>query len=254
MPLNPALTLHRREAALVGRILTAFAELEYIICKSVAECRDKPFPILRALYRISGTTARIEAADALAREIYTDFGMGSAFADAIGALKACVRIRNQYAHCAWADGGKGRNGGLYFVDLSTSAEAATGWDHNWRHVSVQLLKQQYDYFEYTKDLLFHIETGATAWRVSQLPIFPVPPKQAPPRMHNPPERHIPQWLGEADKQRHLEAAQKARETVRSQQRARSGQSPRQKKKLSARQLREKKIRAAQRKHRSRPSP
>ena len=50
------------------------------------------------------------------------------FADAIGALKACVRIRNQYAHCAWADGGKGRNGGLYFVDLSTSAEAATGWD------------------------------------------------------------------------------------------------------------------------------
>jgi hypothetical protein len=254
MPLNPALKNNSRESAIIGRILMAFGELEYIFCKSAAECRDKPHPILRALYRINGTTARAQAADALAREIYADMNMGDAFADAVGALRICMNIRHQYAHCAWADGGKGRHGGLYFVDLSATADASTGWEHNWRHVNVRLLKEQYDFFEYTKDLLFHIETAAIPWQRSQLPIFPKPPKRTPPRMHNPPDRHIPQWLGEADKQRHLEAARAAKETVRSQQRARSGQRPPPKKKLSARQLREKKTRAAQRKRRSRPSP
>jgi hypothetical protein len=160
-----------------------------------------------------------------------------------------MSIRHQYAHCAWADGGKGRNGGLYFADLATTAEASTGWEHRWRHVNVRLLRQQYDFLEYTKDLLFHIETGAMAWRRSQLPLFPKPTRQAQPRMHNPPEKHIPQWLGEADKQRYLERIQEAKETVRSQERARSGEKRKPKPKLSARQLREKRMRAAQRKRR-----
>lgn len=249
MPLNPALTMYRREAVLIGRILMAYGELEYIICKSVAECRDKPYPILRALYRINGTTARLQAADALAHEIYDDFGMGPAFSDAIGALRICMSIRHQYAHCAWADGGRGRNGGLYFADPSTTARDSSGWEHNWRHINAQLLKLQYDYFEYSKDLLFHIETGASSWRRSQLPIFPVPPKRAPPKMHNPPERHIPQWISPTDQARHLERARAAKETVRSQQRARSGGKSPPNAKLSARELRDKKIRAALRKRR-----
>jgi hypothetical protein len=253
MPLNPVLLERSREAKLIGRILTAYGELEYMLCKSVAECREKPFPIFRALYRIGGTTPRMEVADALAREIYAENGMGNAFADAIGALRICMSIRHQYAHCAWANGGRGRNGGLYFADLSTSAEASTGWEHHWRHVNVRLLKQQYDFFEYTYRLLMHIEM-ATIGRQKSRPLHsPKPPKQEPPKMHNPPERHIPQWLGEEDRQHYLKRIQEAKATVRSQQLARSGMKPKRKPKLSARQTREKKMRAAQRKRRRRKS-
>jgi len=249
MFLNPDLEIRTSEAAVIGRILTALGELEYILCKSVAERREKPHPIFRALYRISGTSARIEAADALGREIYAEHGMGDASADANGALRLCAGIRNQYAHCAWANGGKGRNGGFYFADLALSAAAATGWDHTWRLVNVRLLRDQYAYFEYVKSLLFHLETGSIAWRRSQLPLFPWPPKRERPPLHNPPERHIPQWISEADRQRHLKAAREAKETVRSQERAHLGAGPNKPAKLSRRQIREKKVRAALRKHR-----
>jgi hypothetical protein len=178
-----------------------------MICKAAAECRNSPFRILRALYRITGTTARIEAADALTREIHIEARMGPAFGDAIGALRICMNIRNQYAHCTWATGHKGRHGGLYFADLSLSAEASGGWVHHWRHVNVKLLKEQEAYFEYTKALLLHIETGTTGRRNAKQPVFPKPPALTRPRMHNPPEKHISPWLDAGEKQRHSEATQ-----------------------------------------------
>lgn len=249
MPLNPALKNFSREAAIIGRILLAFGELEYMACKCAAENSKTPFPLLRALYRINGTSARIDAADALARETYIASGVGDAFADALGALRTCASIRNQYAHCAWADGARGRNGGLYFVDLSVSAEASQGWEHHWRHVNVPLLRDQYAFFEYTKDLIFHVETGAIAWKRSKVPAFPKPPKREPPRMHNPPERHIPRWISAEEQARHIAHALAARETVRSQKRARMEGKRQKPKKPSRRAVREMKMKAARRKRR-----
>jgi len=231
-------------------MLLAFGELEYLVCKIAAENSSDSSPVLRALYRINGTTPRYQAADALVREIHLGRDMGDVFGEAIGAFKTCVTIRHQYAHCSWADGGKGRNGGLYFTDPTVTAEAAKGWDQKWRHVNIGLLKAQSAYFEYVRALLLHIESMSTAWQRSELLPFPRPTRLELPRMHNPPDKHIPQWLSAADKQRHLEDALAAKKTVRSQERARRDGKPHKPKQLSARQTREKRIRAALRKRRA----
>ena len=138
---------------MIGDMLLAFGELEYLLCKIAAENSSDSSPVLRALYRISGTTPRYQAADALVREIHVKRGDGDAFSEAIGAFRTCMHIRHQYAHCTWADGGKGRNGGLYFTDPTVTAKVTEGWDQKWRHVNPRLLREQSAYPYYVKVII-----------------------------------------------------------------------------------------------------
>jgi hypothetical protein len=76
-----------------------------------------------------------------------------------GALKYCHTIRNQFAHCNWADE---FNGGLFFADLEESAKTAEGWVQHWHHVDVPLLEAQESFFVYTQSW-FNYQLCAVAY-------------------------------------------------------------------------------------------
>ena len=123
--INPALHRYPAEASLIGRIVVAFGELEYIvaICAGWAiKDRDRA---LRALYRLRATSARIDVADAFIRPTFDGTAFEPDYRAAIAAIRYCLKICNQYAHCNWSDA---PDHGLFFTDLQESADAEKGFE------------------------------------------------------------------------------------------------------------------------------
>jgi hypothetical protein len=149
MPINPAFDRFPAEAALVGRLLAAFGELEISACSNASKATGLGNSLLCALYRIRATRSRFEAADALMRPIYKNAGLESGYAMAFGMVLYCLQIRNQFAHCNWADH---QSAGLFFADLTESAKTPD-FELLWKHVDVPLLESQEAYFTGTLEAL-----------------------------------------------------------------------------------------------------
>jgi hypothetical protein len=208
--INPAMFRCAAEAEIIGRILAAFGELEYMTIDLSARVLDRRDAILRALYRIRTTSARIDAADAMMASAFFSAGLGDDYATMMRALRLSLRIRNQYAHCNWGDDQGPTQAGLFFADLRRSAEAITGFDHEWKHVSVPLLQQQEAHFVHAQDWLYYLD-GELSRRTGRRPFlaFPRPIEQLPPPLHNPEALHLPPWLNEDQKAPYLARAQAA---------------------------------------------
>ncbi|MCF8706763.1 hypothetical protein [Rhizorhapis sp. SPR117] len=88
------------ETAILGRILSGYGELEFDIAFllqfALGDDRDVAF---KSLFGIRGETARIDIADNLMRRRYKEVGLGDDYGEAIGSMRHCLKIRNQYAHC-----------------------------------------------------------------------------------------------------------------------------------------------------------
>jgi hypothetical protein len=75
------------------------------------------------------------------------------YAQALGALRRCKGIRNQYAHCTWFS----REGALMFINLEDSAKGAEGPVMIVpRRIDLPLLRRQRELFDYTEDALIHV--------------------------------------------------------------------------------------------------
>src|SRR4051795_4185228 len=111
--LTPFLKFHK-EASIIGRLLAGYATLALGLMNCVQNVRDDFDAVLKAMFRPRGETSRIDIADALGRHFYHDRGLGTEFAMGIGAVRHCLKIRNQYAHCVWYDD---KSGKLAFVNL-----------------------------------------------------------------------------------------------------------------------------------------
>ena len=108
--------------------------------------------ILKTLYGLRSTSARINTADTLMQPAFRAVGMANEQAKALTAVRYCVRIRNQYAHCNWGN----KPAGLCFADLQKSAKWGIMVPH-WRHIDVPLLAAQEAYFGHARHLLFYLE-------------------------------------------------------------------------------------------------
>jgi hypothetical protein len=150
--INPAFHRHPDEAAIIGRLVVAFGELEYITVTIAGRAMSHREAVYRALYRLRSTSSRIEAADALMRPTFIANDLDGEYGHMIGAVRYCLRIRNQYSHCNWTD-----NGGLFFTNLEDSSAPATGFEHRWYHVDVPVLEAQEAYFVYAQSWLYHME-------------------------------------------------------------------------------------------------
>ncbi len=202
--INPAMHRHPQEAAIVGRILVAFGELEYMTVDGAGIVLGRREPVQRALYRLRNTSSRIDAADAFMRPIHADAGLGSEYDFMISAIRHCLRIRNQYAHCNWGDDQSPATAGLFFTDVQESAWATDGFDHHWKHVDVAILEQQEAHFVYAQDWIYYLGRELP-FRTGTLRenFFPKPLERAPAPLHNPPLLHIPPWLSADQKARHV---------------------------------------------------
>jgi hypothetical protein len=229
--LMPAFHRFPQEAAIIGRIIVGIGELEFILARCVGEALQDETTALRTIFRLGSTSARFDAAECLAASKYRAAKLATEFAETVRAVRNCYKIRNQYAHSHWADHPRF---GLFFTNLEVAAERAEGFDLQFKHVDLPLLERQQDYFLYAIDCLQFI-LAEYPIRIGKKKVphgFPWPPKQATPPLHNPPKEHVPPWLTEAQKRRHIELAE--------EQERSAGLHPRKPKppKLSARQRRE----------------
>jgi hypothetical protein len=103
MPILTAFVKYPEEGAIIGHLITAYATLEIDLLNCVVAARNDFDAALKALFRTRGETQRIDVADALGRQLYCQHNLGTAFSMAIGALRHCLKMRNQYAHCNWYD-------------------------------------------------------------------------------------------------------------------------------------------------------
>src|SRR5271168_5176823 len=101
--INPAFDRHPAEANIIGKILAGFGEIEFLVVRSVGHALAMEDQIWKALYRLRITSARLEMADTLLKPVYSLTGLGEEHAIARVMVSRCLTIRNQYAHCNWAD-------------------------------------------------------------------------------------------------------------------------------------------------------
>ena len=169
------------EAALVGRMLAGYADLEIDLMNCAKAVRVDLDLALKTMFRSRGNAQRIDIADALARQPYHALGIGADFEATISAVRYCLRIRNLYAHCTWWNDNSRQ---LAFANLEELAkEDAVVVDLHGlmvHHVTVPHLQGQFAYFEYADNLLIWlIQEGNTRAGRPALPnpVHPAPVAQ-----------------------------------------------------------------------------
>jgi hypothetical protein len=121
MTIMPGFDRHPAEAALIGRILVAFGEIEVTLAIVVGNVGLQDLELgLRSIYKVRGMASRLELADALLRPKCIQVGLEQEYFTNKDAIKYCQTIRNQFAHCIWADDLKA---GLFFTDCKMRQSA-----------------------------------------------------------------------------------------------------------------------------------
>jgi len=205
---NPPLLRFPDEAAIVGRMVVGFGELEVMTCRVASKANSHPDHVLKMLYGLRSTSARIKSATLLMEPHYAAVDLAEPQTMTMDAVLACLKIRNQYAHCNWADSDP--KAGLFFADLQESAKRED-WFTSWKHVDVPLLAKQEAFFSDVRGALLFLEADLehirNGWpRNHGLPepmVLPEPP------LHNPASQHIPPWLNKDQKAQHMTRAQEA---------------------------------------------
>ncbi len=181
-----------KEAAIIGRLIPAYGEFEYIFAFCVGHVLGDHDRAIKLAFRLRSESNRFDACDALIRGPAIKAGLESEYLDTHNAMAYCRKIRNQYAHCHWESHPRA---GLFFVDFERSAKEDAPTSYDWRHVDEALLLKQDAYFIYCRQCLNFLQ-GALQVRISgiarSLP-FPMPRGRSQPSAHNPLEKHIPPW-------------------------------------------------------------
>jgi len=177
------------ETARVGRMLASYSILELDLLHCVHMGTGDFDAAMKSMFGKRGETRRINDAATLGKPIYDGLGLGKEFGDGVEALRACLKIRNQYAHCTWWDDLSGQ---LAFANLEDIADdpalQVSDLGHlPPLHVDLALLREQEGFFDYTDALLAWVNYEGRHRRgllqSGSVPARPTP--QAAPRLHLP---------------------------------------------------------------------
>lgn len=185
--LMPAFHRFPPEASIIGRLLAGYAELEIDLLHCVSVAREDFDATLKAMFRIRGETQRIDVADALGRQSYRERKLGTDFEMAIGAVRYCLKIRNQFAHCNWYDDNSGKLAYVNVEEVAKQNEHVSGFERITRfYVDVPTLTEQERYFAYADALLTFVnfEGRHRAGKISSQP-FAKPAQMKQPPLHLP---------------------------------------------------------------------
>ena len=183
----PAFHTYPEHGAIIGRLVMGYSEFELMLAFCTSLTLDvEQDDILRAFFRIRSESNKFALADALMHTPLKRLGLEPLFAELKPAYKHVLKIRNQYAHCQWADTASG----LFFVDLDETAKKFEGFIQHYNHIDVPLLKLQEEFFASTRMFLlyFEHEIKLKQKKVKQYirskPLLPEPPS-----LHNPQDQH-----------------------------------------------------------------
>jgi hypothetical protein len=176
------------EAAIIGRMMAGYGELEFGMCLCMSEALGSLSVAARVLFRSRGEEHRISTADAILYPWYESFGISKSWEIVRRAISWCKGTRNQYSHCHWrAD----ELNGLFFTHIEKGAKSASGEVIlEFLHVDVPLLEQQEDYFHFAQQGILFIRDEQRR-QAGQLKShdWKAPEERQPPPRHNPPEKH-----------------------------------------------------------------
>jgi len=184
----PAFRKFQNEARLIGNLLTGYTDLELSLLNCVQVVKNDFDAVLKAMFRVRGETNRIEIADGLGLNEYRTIGLEAEFSEAIDAMRHCVKIRNQFAHCIYWDDFSGRLAIAALEDAADLKQAVNDFKAmSVYHVDVLLLARQEAYFCYTSDLISWVNYEGR-YRTGILKKTSVP---TPPIKIQKPQRYIP---------------------------------------------------------------
>jgi hypothetical protein len=106
--INPAFRRHPEEAEIIGRLVVGFGEIEIAFCTTAAKTlqihgASMYDRVMRSLYTIKVTSARLDVADQLMRPSFEKEGLAAEYLNTVDMVNCCRGLRNQYAHCNWTD-------------------------------------------------------------------------------------------------------------------------------------------------------
>jgi hypothetical protein len=204
MSLNPAFDAFKDEAALIGRMVTSFGELELTYSMIAGTALQNQTLALRAIYRGRSTGGRIDLADVLIRNSVSKTNLVTDYQEVILAMRHCLKIRNNYAHSHWSVA----HDGLFFANLEQAASRSEGFAiDDQRHVDLKILTEQEAYFDYTRSLLLYFGDQLHIKLNPRMHLGVLrPSKKVQPNLHNRASEHVPHWLSEERKRQHLERA------------------------------------------------
>jgi hypothetical protein len=193
----PAFDRFLKEAAILGRILAGYGELEYDLATAMGSALNDDDLAFRLLFRNRGEEQRISIGDIILRPICEKWKLVESWERTRRAFSWCKTTRNQYAHCHWFDG---EGDGLFFYNIEKSSQSASGpIAHQLFHVDVPLLERQENHFRYVSDgsgyLINELRRRAGTLKSHG---WKAPEEIQPPPRHNPQEKHWPRSLGTGD--------------------------------------------------------
>ena len=212
MSLASAFTDFPQEIATVGRIVLVAAELEYQYCSMAGNAVDDWIPVLKALYRLRATSSRIDVAKTLMVDRYKSVGLLKSFQECTDVLAFCIKLRNTYAHCQWSCDPKA---GLFYGDLEGAADKGTTFEYDWKHVDLSLLQSQEAYCRHALELLAYLKEEFVIRHLSiGSHASPKPEALPQPRRHSLKSQHVPPWLSESHRERHIRRSQESEQAGR----------------------------------------
>jgi hypothetical protein len=180
------------EAAIIGRILAGYGEIEFFVYECLIAVLGYPNIAARVMFRLRSESHRLEAADAILRATCESHDLREEYLIVFAAANYCRKLRNQYAHCHWLPE---TDEGLFFCNLEESARNRSGdLILTFSHVDTKLLELQEAYCLYCMDMLLWLR-GELQHSAARLPNrrFVKPKGITQPLRHNPPELHpLPQ--------------------------------------------------------------
>jgi hypothetical protein len=115
---------------------------------------------------------------------YEGAGLKAVYADALGAIRQSLKMRNSLAHSHWADlalAPSYETYSLFYVALGDAALAAESFEYKWMQAEITLLKEMEGYCGYARQALMYLQWE---WEIRKGTrahnAIPKPTKQKPP--------------------------------------------------------------------------
>jgi hypothetical protein len=175
------------QAAIIGRIVIGYGELEIALMNCVHMARGGDLDVvLKAMFGTRGEAQRISIADALGRQVFIGLGLDAEFANAIADMDYCRTIRNQYAHCIWHNDGSRRLG---FVNLEELAKGNVFVPNLigviTRYLDVSLLQEQETYQSNVEHQIGWLNFESQSRQGTGSQVFQTPPQLPRPDRYRP---------------------------------------------------------------------
>lgn len=169
---------------LVAQMLAGYGEIEWELCDClrVAMSEKTRKSIMTMFYGLKNEGTRIDLADAILRPEFEAIELEAQYGEALGAIRWCKSVRNQYAHCNWGTHPEG----LTFRNMEEQSRKLFKGPSNHRFLTEELLELQEQYFRYTRACFVYLQHALYPHKG-----YGCLPTTMPPKMHQPLKRIHP---------------------------------------------------------------